>query len=326
MHIFLTGGSGFIGKNLIPYLLERGFRITCLLRDTSRLPTPLRSRVFVVTGDLIRLGDRAMESLAAADGVVHLAGRIRGRTYSQFDQTNHRGTLALVDAVEQSPANLRRFVQVSSLAAAGPAIPGAPLTEASPTRPLSWYGQTKLAGERVLDSASFPWTSIRPPVVYGPHDRGLLPFFQLAARHIRPLIRSGRQELSFIHVKDVCQSIWLALTRETRTRSTYYINDGQPINRLGDLTSLLAEAVGSWTVPVPIPAGLIWVVEKMLPLGQRLGLSGPWLSVDKLRELRQKAWTCDAGLITANLGFRPTMPLEQGLSETVAWYRTNGWL
>ncbi len=326
MHIFLTGASGFAGKNLIPYLLDRGCRLTCLLRDPERLPEELRSRVAVVVGDLTHLGMEVVSALASAEAVVHLAGQLWGRSYEDFDRVNRQGTKALIEAVAQAGAPLRRFVYLSSIAAAGPARIGQPLTEASPAAPISRYGRSKLAGEQTLAGAAFPWTVIRAPAVYGPYDPATLTFFRLAACHIHPIIGWGRPEHSIMHVEDVCQAIWLTLTSETRPYSTYFINDGQPIHRLREVMALVVESVGKWVVPVPIPGGLVLAAEGILALGQRIGLAPSRLTPDKLRELRQRAWTCSADLITDNLGFMASVPLSQGISETAAWYRANGWL
>ncbi|MBA7599368.1 MAG: NAD-dependent epimerase/dehydratase family protein [Calditrichaeota bacterium] len=326
MHIFLTGASGFAGKNLIPYLLDRDCRLTCLLRDPARLPEELRSRVAVVVGDLTHLGMDVVSALASAETVVHLAGQLWGRTYEDFDRVNRQGTEALIEAITQADVPLRRFLYLSSIAAVGPARIGQPLTEASTEAPISWYGQTKLAGEQALAGAAFPWTVIRAPAVYGPWDPATLIFFKLAACHIHPITCWGRPEHSTIHVEDVCRAIWLALTSETRSHSTYFINDGQAIHRLREVMALVVESVDKWVVPVPIPGGLVLAAEGLLALGQRIGLTPSRLTPDKLRELRQPAWTCSAELITENLGFKASVPLGQGISETAAWYRANGWL
>jgi len=326
MHIFLTGASGFAGKNLIPYLLDRDCRLTCLLRDPARLPEELRTRVAVVVGDLTHLGMDVVSALASAEAVVHLGGQLWGRTYEDFDRINRQGTEALIEAITQADVPLRRFVYLSSIAVVGPARIGQPLTETSPAAPISWYGQTKLAGEQALAGAAFPWTVIRAPAAYGPQDQATLPFFRLAACHIRPVIGWGRPEHSIIHVEDVCQAIWLALTSENRPYSTYFINDGQAIHRLREVMALVVESVGKWVVPVPIPGGLVLAAEGLLAMGQWIGLAPSRLTPDKLRELRQPAWTCSAELIAENLGFNASIPLGQGISETAAWYRANGWL
>ncbi|UCH63239.1 MAG: NAD(P)-dependent oxidoreductase [Fidelibacterota bacterium] len=326
MHIFLTGSSGFVGKNLIPYLLDRGCRLTCLLRDPERLPEELRSQVTVVIGDLTCLAKEVIQALGSAEAVVHMAGQLWGRTYEDYDRVNREGTEALIQAVKQPNGPLRRFVYLSSIAAAGPARIGQPLEETSPAAPISWYGRTKLAGERALAGAVFPWTVIRAPAAYGPQDKATLTFFRLVAHHIRPDIKWGRPEHSIIHVQDVCQAIWLVLTSETRLQSTYFINDGQAIHTLREVMTLVVESVGKWVVPVPIPGGLVLVAESLLALGQRIGLTPSRLTPDKLRELRRPAWTCSAELIAENLGFKALVPLDQGISETATWYRARGWL
>ncbi|MEE9161328.1 MAG: NAD(P)-dependent oxidoreductase, partial [Candidatus Neomarinimicrobiota bacterium] len=198
MRIFLTGASGFIGKNLVGYLLERDCRLTCLLRNPARLPESLRSRVNVITGDLTLPDAQLERAVADAEAVIHLAGQLWSHTFEDYDRVNRRGTEALVKVTAPSVATVRRFVMVSSLAAAGPAKMGQPLTESSPPAPVSWYGKTKLAGEQALKGAPFPWTVLRPCMVYGPHDRGLRRFFTLAARHIRPLLHRGHMEVSLV--------------------------------------------------------------------------------------------------------------------------------
>ncbi|UCD37333.1 MAG: NAD(P)-dependent oxidoreductase [Fidelibacterota bacterium] len=324
MHIFLTGASGFIGKNLVPYLLERNCQLTCLLRDPRRLPKEFHTRVRTVQGNLESLGAEAREAMATAKAIVHLAGQPWGRTYADFDQTNREGTRRLVQNAKTFEASLERFVYISTVAAAGPAKPGETLTEVSIEMPISWYGKSKLAGERELEVAGFPWTVLRVPAAYGPYDQDVLRFFRLAAHHIATRFYPGHLEISLIHVLDVCQAIWLVLTKETRPVSTYFINDGQPIHNVNDVLYLVAESVGKWTVPVPVPLGLIRVAELALGAVQHIGFKPQRMTSDKLKELRQRAWTCSADLIKANLGFSPTMPLPQGISETVAWYRKAG--
>jgi len=70
----------------------------------------------------------------------------------------------------------------------------------------------------------------------------------------------------------------------------------------------------------------VLAAEGLLAMGQWIGLAPSRLTPDKLRELRQPAWTCSAELIAENLGFKASVSLGQGISETAAWYRANGWL
>lgn len=323
MRIFLTGASGFIGKNLVDFLLERDSRLTCLLRDPKRLPESLRSRVNIITGDLTRPDAQLELAVSGAEAVVHLAGQLWSHTFEDYDRVNRQGAEALVKATAPSAASVRRFVLVSSLAAAGPAKLGQPLTESSPTAPVSWYGKTKLAGEQALAGAPFPWTVLRPCMVYGPHDRGIKGFFTLATRHIKPLLHNGRMEVSLVHVEDLCQAIWLVITAEDRPQSTYFINDGHAIYRVAELLDLVARSADTWTLPVPLPRWALRLGEQVLAAGHRRGWASKNFTADKLREISQPAWTCDSGLIRAKLGYRPTIPISVGIPALADWYREN---
>ena len=96
---------------------------------------------------------------------------------------------------------------VSSLAAAGPTVPGRPIDETRPPAPVTPYGQSKLAGEVLVRAVAFPWTVVRPPLVYGEWDRATLAIFRLANRGIVPLFGDGSQQLSLIYGADVAAAL-----------------------------------------------------------------------------------------------------------------------
>ncbi|MFC1618600.1 NAD-dependent epimerase/dehydratase family protein [Candidatus Neomarinimicrobiota bacterium] len=325
MHVFLTGATGFIGKNLIPYLLERNCTLACLVRDPRRLPEDLKSKVRIIIGELDNLGPDVQNDLESADVVVHLAGQPWGRTYRDFNRVNCEGTRDLIDAVQTAGAPLKRFVYMSTLSAAGPSSLGIPRTEEDPEEPMSWYGQSKLAGEKVFADASFPWTILRPPTVYGPWDQDVKRFFKLANWHLRPYLLGGPFELSLVHVNDVCQAVWLVMSKENLPQSIYYLNDGQPIYQFNDVTDEIMKAIGKWHIVMPVPWGATWLAEKILALGMKIGLVPLRLTADKLREIRRHAWTCSADLIASRLNFKPEFTLRMGIDLTVQWYQANQW-
>ncbi len=146
MRSLVTGASGFIGRRLARELVRRGDEVACLVRRTSRTAPLSGLPVELVVGDL---GDPG--SLDAAvkgrDRVFHLAGVVQALDEADFDTANTRGTANLVGACLRAAPGLKRFVFVSSIAAAGPSGPGRPVVETDAPKPVSAYGRSKLAAE-----------------------------------------------------------------------------------------------------------------------------------------------------------------------------------
>ena len=160
MKAFVTGGTGFLGTHLVNALLARGDDVTCLVRSPSKAASLERRRVRLIRGDLDDAG-ALRRGCAGADVIFHLAGRIAARDLNAFMRANRDGTANLLEAAAERPP--RRFVYVSSLAAAGPTVPGQPIDETRPPAPVTPYGQSKLAGEVLVRAVAFPWTVVRPP-------------------------------------------------------------------------------------------------------------------------------------------------------------------
>src|SRR2546425_12161711 len=118
---------------------------------------------------------------------------------------NRDGTANLLEAAAEAAP--RRFVLVSSLAAAGPTTPGHPVDERRPPAPVSDYGRSKLAAEVLVRAMSFPWTIVRPPIVYGEWDHGILTAFKLVRVGLVPRFGDGSQELSVIYAGDLAEAL-----------------------------------------------------------------------------------------------------------------------
>ena len=183
----LTGATGFLGAHVARALLARGWTVRALVRGgPSRISELARSGVGVVPGDLSPQTDLAAAA-AGADAIVHLAGVTKARTLEEYREVNARGTERLARGARRTAPDAL-FLLVSSQAAAGPARDGRPVAEEDPPRPVSWYGLSKREGEEAL-AREWPGTRvvIRPSVVFGPGDRGLLVLFRAAARGVLPV-------------------------------------------------------------------------------------------------------------------------------------------
>jgi nucleoside-diphosphate-sugar epimerase len=324
VNVFVTGGTGFVGAHLVKALRARGDRVTCLVR---RPPPDLAERpgwrdVRVERGDLDD-ADALRRGCAGAEVVFHVAGKIVARDALEFMATNRDGTANVLEAAQEH--GVTRFILVSSLAAAGPTVPGQPIDEARRPAPVTDYGRSKLAAEVLVRALDFPWTIVRPPVVYGEWDRGTLQIFRLARHAVAPVIGDGSQELSVIHAEDLAGALIAAATSRAASGRVYFA--AHPTTTTSrDLLLACGRALGRAprTVRVPplVARGVLSTVGSLAHLAGR----ATFLSADKAPEYLAPAWTCRADALTRDTGWRAAIDLDTGLQRTAAWYRAQGWL
>jgi nucleoside-diphosphate-sugar epimerase len=267
-------------------------------------------------------------ALGSVDVVYHVAALTAAPSEREFLEVNAEGTRRLAGAAAAAAPGLRRFVYVSSLAAVGPAPRDGRLTEDSPTRPVTAYGRSKLAGEVVVREApALPWTIVRPGVVYGPRDRELLRMFRIARYGFAPVFERGDQQVSLVHVADLARAILLAGTEARAERQIYHIAHPVALSQRG-LASAIGRAVRAGRPPlvVPVPAVVAAPIVRLIgwaaaAAGRRTVVSG-----DKLAEFLAPSFATSVEKAERELGWRAAIELEAGLSSTAAWYRTEQWL
>lgn len=302
MKIALTGGTGFIGGRLIALALAEGHSLTALARREQ----PAREGVTWVPGSL---EDRPAVArlVEGADALVHLAGVLNAPDAAGFEAGNVAGTLAMLAAATAGGA--RRFVHVSSLAAREPQ--------------LSLYGASKAKAEALVQTSGLDWAIVRPPAVYGPGDRETLELFKMAKLGIILMPPEGR--LSLIHADDLARLL-LALATDAKAPAQILIepDDGRPggwtHRRFGEA---LGAAVGKRPLIVSAPAPLLRLAAR----ADRL-IRGDHakLTPDRAAYFAHHDWTVDPVRGAPPALWAPRIPTAQGLAETAAWYRAEGWL
>lgn len=339
--ILVTGGTGFLGRHLLPQLLQAGCRVTCLVRPSSRADL-LPAKVATVQADLVS-GAGLAEALAGRDVVMHLAGLLFGLSWQEYLRANAAAASALAVAysrLKNRGVAPRRFVLVSSLAAGGPSAQTPGVNETMPARPVSAYGWSKFMAEHILAAAvGEGLVCLRPPIIYGSGDKALLPVFRGAAKGIAVSPGAFREfALSAVHAQDAAQAVMLCCRPEAR--GVYYVTDGHEYT-MTSFCQGMAKALGrpSLTVvrlPLPVMGcaavlSSLWGSVCAALRSGRFGQSGqpgraPEWNMDKFREARQAGWLCDACRIRTELGYTPEMNLEAGMAEAVEGYRREGLL
>jgi len=322
----VTGANGFVGAHLVEALLQRGYRVKAQVRRTSdlRFLTDLKPKL--VYADL-RQPETLREAVSNCQIIYHLGGLTKARRASDFYRVNQAGTGNLLQAAFQANPKLERFVYISSQAAAGPGRSNSPKSEDEPPRPITGYGRSKLGGEKeVLKFQNrIPFTIIRPPAIYGPKDEDILPFFRSINRGIKPLFGFGKAYLSLVYVKDLVEAIVTSAETEAAIGQTYFIADKRAYN-WEEAFDIMAEVMGVKAKTVRIPKTVLFAAAFLLEALSRVSGKPPALSVHKSKDLTQRYWICDVSRARRDLGWEARYDLEAGVTETVRWYRENGWL
>jgi nucleoside-diphosphate-sugar epimerase len=322
MKTLVTGGTGFIGRHLVDSLHRRGDDVTALVRSERRAEHLARRGVKLVVGDLHNASALA-SATAGQDLVFHVAGLIAARDEAEFQRANRDGTQNLLAASLQ--AQVRRFILVSSLAAAGPSRPGQPLGGTEEPHPVTAYGRSKLAAEAAVQGADVDWTIVRPPIVYGPWDREILKLFQVARLGIAPVFGSGNQELSAVYGPDLAEALVAVATTERTTGRTYFAcHPGRFTS--GQLIEGIGRALGKRVRPLRLPQGLARPLLRVTGAFAALTGHRTVLNADKANEFFQPAWTADPDALIEDTGWHATHDLAAGLAAAAAWYRDAGWL
>jgi nucleoside-diphosphate-sugar epimerase len=216
-HVMVTGGAGFLGINLVRYLLEHGVEVTSLdIADFDY--SDVKDRVQIVKGDI---RDRAAVQLAltGTDAVVHCAAALPLYPPDEIYTTDVVGTRVVLEAARE--AGIRRVVHISSTAVYG--IPDHhPLLEDDRLDGVGPYGQAKIQAEMIAleeRAKGLVVPIIRPKSFIGPERLGVFSMLYDWALegHNFPMLGMGHNRYQLLDVEDLCSAIWLCLTLPDET-------------------------------------------------------------------------------------------------------------
>lgn len=322
---FVTGGTGFVGANLIRLLLERGYQVRALARGQSSLANLQDLDIEVVTGDLN--SDNLTEQLRGCQVLFHVAAHysLWQRDRDALYQSNVLGTRHILAAARR--AKVERVVYTSSVAAIGVPGNGKVATEAyqsPPEKLIGDYKKSKYFAEQEAVQAAKTGQDVvivNPSTPIGPWDVKPTPTGDMILRFLRRQMPTYLDTgLNLIHVRDVVEGHLLALAKG-QTGERYILGNQnlsmqEILQRLAQLTQIPAP---TRPIPYAIPLGVAWIDEKILA---RLG-KAPSVPLDGVRMAKQKMYY-DASKAVQELGL-PQTPVQEALREAVEWFRGNGY-
>ncbi|MBL7995744.1 NAD-dependent epimerase/dehydratase family protein [bacterium] len=326
MKALVTGATGFIGSHLVESLIAKKYEVICTVRPTSDLVWLKGLNCRLVQGDIT---DR--ESLIApvreAEYIFHVGGITKAKKEADYYKINADGSRILYEVCLEHNPGIKKIVHLSSLAAGGAALTVRPRNETDTDSPLTYYGKSKLEGEKyaLQYSKLLPITILRPPAVYGPREKDIFFYFQLISKHLKPQLGWNKKYLSMIYVSDLVNAILLAAEAPKSNGQIYYVDDGC-VYSWQDLSMEIQRAMQTWTLPLLVPEWLITVAAYIGEAWASLTSKPALLNRQKIIELKQKSWATSSEKIRNELGFQSEYDLKKGCTETVKWYREQGWI
>ncbi len=320
----VTGANGFVGSHLTEVLLEQGYHVRGLVRVTSDLRWVCDLPLQICHGCLE--DEPSLEqALAGVDVVFHVAALTKAFDRADYFCVNVDGTRRVVRSCVR--AGCRRLVFFSSAAAQGPSPDGHLMREDEDSQPLTPYGRSKLEAEEAVreESAGLEWVILRPPAVYGPRDTDMLELFRTVRRGLILSLGRGERWQSLVHVRDVARGALLAATAQEASGRVYNLCSPKPVE-WRYVQRIIANAVGVNARRIVLPSFLIYPVAWWRQLGGRMVGKAPILSPQKVPEILARYWVLDHGRAERELGFRASVSLDEGIRQTVDWYRSVGWL
>jgi dihydroflavonol-4-reductase len=323
--LLVTGATGFVGSHVVEAAAPFGFQMRALVRKPADAVRLTELGFQCVTGSLedpAALGT----AVTGATAVLHLAAVTKARTPEEYQRANVAGTEALLSAMLEASPRPQRLIYLSSLAAVGPPVNGRPVTRDDPPHPLTTYGRTKLAGERVCELAAdrLQVAILRAPAVYGPRDRDVFEFFRLANRGIVPLPSTATGQLQMIHARDLARSLLLAATSHA-ARGVYHVAEAKAYS-WEEMARMVGIALGKRVRVARIPAPVIKAAAAVSETLAGLVGKSTIFNREKADELTVPGWLCETELARRDFGFEAHIPLQAGFDETANWYKQHHWL
>ena len=315
--LFLTGGGGYVGRNLIRHFTARGVDVVALARSDTAAEMVRSLGARVVRGAL--LDANLTEAMAGCDALVHAAADLdHGHGGARQARTNVEGTRSLLQAAKT--AGVARAVHLSTESVL---LDGRPLRDADeehpfPRHPAGRYSATKGEAERLalaMTSSGFEVIAVRPRLVWGRDDTTAAPQLMAAVNSGQfAWIDGGGYRTSTTHIANLCNGVDRALA-QGRGGQAYFITDGESVVFRDFITALLS-AHGVVAPDKTVPLALLRIIAAIgdsLARATGGAVHGPvsrqvlatsavevTLRIDKARR---------------ELGYRPTMSREAGLAE-----------
>lgn len=316
MTYFITGGSGFLGINLVRFLLEKGEQV--IVYDISDFDYPEKHKITFVKGD-IRNFETLSSAMRGADIVVHTAAALPLYSEKDIYSTDIEGTRNVLSAAEKN--NVKRFIHISSTAVYG--IPDHhPLLENDALVGVGPYGKSKIAAEHMCAEyrkKGMIVSIIRPKSFVGPERLGVFALLYDWAKtgHGFPMLGNGKNRYQLLDVYDLCVAIYLCATKEKDQVNDVFNIGAKKFGTMREDYQAVLDKAGFGKKITGLPATpAIWLLRFLELL--RISPLYKWVY-----ETASKDSFVSIEKAEKKLGFNPRYSNKEALLRNYEWYLAN---
>ena len=290
LKILVTGASGFCGQPICNYLREQGHT--------------------VIVGNRAAGWHTQLEGVGA---IVHLAAKVhvlqaKAADTDAFMRDNVEATVALTQ--QAAKAGVKRFIFISTIGVHGNAHSTAPLNEQSEINPAGDYAKSKWAAEQQLRNIKdIEIVTLRPPLIYGPRVKANFLSLLKAVKRGLPLpFGAVRNKRDYISITNFCSAISYVITHPDVAGKCFLLRDGEALST-ADLVRRLAAHMQRSHCLWQIPPALLKTAATLF------GKAALYESICGTRQIDDSA--------LRKLGWKPPQTVDEGLRETVEWFKAN---
>jgi nucleoside-diphosphate-sugar epimerase len=326
--VLVTGGTGFIGQQLLTLLAQTPLQVRLALRSATAPVTPRleahqleANKLETQKPETIVVGELGPDTdwqaaLVGVDAIVHLAGRAHmlkdwaPDPAAEFQRVNCAGTLNL--ARQAIAAGVKQFIFISSIGAVT-TLSRERLTEATPCRPDTDYGRSKYDAEvglrELCQGTAMTWTILRPTLVYGPGNPGNMERLLKLIQTGLPLpLGSLPNQRSFVYVGNLVAAILRCLEHPAAAGQVFLISDGEDFSTPA-LVKVLAQGLGKSALLLPCPPALLQLLGRV---------TGQTKTIERL----MGSLVVDSSKLRQTLDWHPPFPAAEGLQTTARWFQS----